>query len=577
MHALKAPGSLRIAIVAAVAAMLSACGSDDAPQAVIADAVYTNAKVLTVDANNSVTEAFAVKDGRFLAVGESTDIGKHIGANTTVIDFGGRTVVPGLSDGHIHDVGGGPGIDLSQTRSIAEMLATLSMAVAKANPGDLLISNPDWYHGQLNERRMPTRSELDSVAPNNPLVLLRGGLTAVLNSAALQKWNITENTQSPPGGLIEKDANGKLTGVLINAAKNLMSLPPDPPFDATRMQAFQQKLNALGITSVRVPGAFTGTSVPAAYKLIRQLQSEGKLTLRFDLLLDSRVSSAQEVRNIMASAGLAPESGDEWTRIWGVKTYVDGGFEGGFMTEPFAEPYGHGGTYFGLPLVTAEQHEAVAGEWARNKYRVAVHVVGDAALDQVLTSWEKMERAAPGTVKDWVIEHALVARPDQSPRIKALGVKLSMQPHLYYAAPILSNLWGRQRAETVTRTREFMDAGFNIMGGSDSPLVLNPFLTMYHFVVRDTINDGIYGAQERISRTDALRMFTINYAEVNHEVADKGSIERGKLADFAVLPNDYMTMPEEGIKNLMPVATYVGGRQVYRSNAVTFGQHTGRS
>ncbi len=157
MHALKAPGSLRIAIVAAVAAMLSACGSDDAPQAVIADAVYTNAKVLTVDANNSVTEAFAVKDGRFLAVGESTDIGKHIGANTTVIDFGGRTVVPGLSDGHIHDVGGGPGIDLSQTRSIAEMLATLSMAVAKANPGDLLISNPDWYHGHftLNVRKTP--------------------------------------------------------------------------------------------------------------------------------------------------------------------------------------------------------------------------------------------------------------------------------------------------------------------------------------------------------------------------------------------------------------------------------------
>ncbi|RWA53417.1 hypothetical protein AU476_13885 [Cupriavidus sp. UYMSc13B] len=161
MHALKAPGSLPNAIAAvAVAAMLSACGSDDAPQAVVADAVYTNAKVLTVDANNTVTEAFAVKEGRFLAVGESADIRKHIGANTTVVDFGGRTVVPGLSDGHIHDVGGGPGIDLSQTRSIAEMLATLSMAVAKANPGDLLISNPDWYHGQLNERRMRPRASL---------------------------------------------------------------------------------------------------------------------------------------------------------------------------------------------------------------------------------------------------------------------------------------------------------------------------------------------------------------------------------------------------------------------------------
>ncbi|MEJ8815988.1 amidohydrolase [Variovorax ureilyticus] len=579
--------TLAAAVASMLAAMAAGCGGGGSnsaglataaapPGAVTADAVYTNAKVLTVDASDTVAEAFAVKDGRFLAVGSQSELNSYIGANTAVVDLGKRTVVPGLGDGHLHDVGGGPGIDVSQVRSIAQMLATISMAVAKAQPGELLISNPDWYHGQLDERRMPTRAELDSVAPNNPLVLLRGGLTAVLNSAALSKFNITESTVSPQGGIIEKDVNGHLTGVLINAARSLMTLPPDPPFDSTRMQAFQQKLNALGVTSVRIPGAFTGTKVPAAYKLIRQLQNEGKLTLRFDMLLDSRVGTAQDVQQISDAADMPPGSGDDWARVWGAKTYVDGGFEGGFMTEAFEEPYGQHGTYFGLPLFTADQHEAVVSAWAQRKYRVAVHVVGDAALDQVLTSWEKLDKASPGIVKGWVIEHALVARSDQIPRIKALGVQLSLQPHLYYAAPILAGLWGRARADVVVRTKEFSDAGFEVAGGSDSPLVLNPFLTMYHFVVRDTVNDGIYGASERISRPAALRMFTSNFAKLNNEQDIKGSIEKGKLADFAVLTSDYLTIPDAQIKTLTPVATYVGGREVYRNNAVTFGQHLGR-
>lgn len=577
------PAPLTIAAAAAslLAAVAAGCGGsggggggESTPTA--ADALYINGKVLTVDSGNSIAEAFAVKDGRFLAVGSQSELGFYVGANTTVIDLGKRTVVPGLGDGHLHDVGGGPGIDISQARSIAQMLATLSMAVAKSQPGELLISNPDWYHGQLDERRMPTRAELDSVAPNNPLVLLRGGLTAVLNSAALSKFNITESTVSPPGGIIEKDAAGKLTGVLINAARSLMTLPPDPPFDSGRMQAFQQKMNALGVTSVRIPGSFTGTTVPAAYKLVRQLQGEGKLTLRFDMLLDSRVGTAQDVAKIADAAGMPAGTGDEWARVWGAKTYVDGGFEGGFMTQAFEEPYGQHGSYFGLPLFTADQHESVVSAWAQRKYRVAVHVVGDAALDQVLSSWEKLDKGFPGVAKGWVIEHALVARPDQIPRIKALGAELSLQPHLYYAASILSGLWGRARADVVVRTKEFMDAGFDVAGGSDSPLVLNPFLTMYHFVVRDTVNDGIYGASERISRTDALRMFTINYAKLNREQDVKGSIEKGKLADFAVLPKDYLTMPDAEIKSLTPVATYVGGREVYRNNTVTFGQHVGR-
>lgn len=538
------------------------------PRETAAQAVYTNAKVLTVDKGNGVAEAFAVKDGRFLKVGSRAEMMQHIGDDTRVIDLGGRTVVPGLADGHLHGAGGGPGIDLSGTRTMAELLDVLRKAVAAAAPGQLIQSNSDWHEAQLQEVRMPTLVELDAVAPEHPLVLHRGGLTAVLNSAALAKWKITENTVSPPGGLIQKDDSGKLTGMLINNARSLMVLPTPKKFDSADLEEMQRRLNALGITSVRVPGMFTGTDVPAAYALIRQLQAQGKLNLRFQLLLNSMapVSTAEQVRSIIAAAKLPPGEGDDWARIWGAKTSVDGGFEGGFMTRPYSEPFGKGGTFYGLPLVTAQAHEEVVREWSRSKYRVAVHVVGDAALDQVLAAWENLDKAAPGAVRGWTIEHAFVVREEQLVRIRALGLNLSVQSHLYVAAPVLASYWGRARAEHVTPVKTFMKNAFQLVGGTDSGnMPVNPFWAMYHFITRDTVNAGVYGSDERVNRVDVLRMFTINYADLNGEAERKGSIEAGKLADFVVLSADYLTVPEAEIENLTAVATYVDGRQVYRA------------
>jgi predicted amidohydrolase YtcJ len=553
-----------IATATAVALGLAACGGSSAPPA---DTIYINAKVLTVDARDSVSEAFAVKDGKFLAVGTRAEIEKRASSDTKVVDLGGRTVVPGLNDGHLHGVGGGPGIDLSKTRTIAEVLAQISAAVKNVNPGDIVQSNSDWHEAQLKEVRMPTIAELDSVAPNNPLVLHRGGLTAMLNTAALTKWNITAGTVSPAGGLIGTDATGQLNGLLINNARSLMTLPPPASFGTDALLQMQSKLNSLGITSVRIPGMFTGTTVPAAYPLIRELQNQGKLTVRYQMLLNSMapVSTVSQVQTIMANANLAQGAGDEWMRVWGVKTSVDGGFEGGFMSTPYSEPYGKGGTFFGLPLVTASAYEAVSREWAKNGYRVAVHVVGDAALDQVLNAWETMDKEKPGTVKGWTIEHAFVVRPEQLDRIKALGVLLSVQAHLYVAAPVLSNYWGHDRAEHVTPVRTFLDKGFKLAGGTDSGnMPVNPFWAMYHFITRDTISAGVYGASERATREEVLRMFTINNAELNSEASTKGSIEAGKLADFVVLSDDYLTVPEAAIEDLRAEATYVSGRQVYR-------------
>lgn len=554
-----------LAIVALV--VIAACGGTSGP---VADTIYVNAKVLTVDSRDSVATAFAVKDGKFLEVGTRSEVELRASPFTRVVDLAGGTVVPGLNDGHLHGAGGGPGIDLSKTRSIAEVLAKIGKAVAAAAPGDILQSNSDWHEAQLAEVRMPTLAELDAVGPNNPIVLHRGGLTAMLNSAALARWGITASTVSPPGGLITTDSSGNLTGVLINNARSLMRLPPPSTFDAASLQELQRKLNSLGITTVRVPGIFTGTTVPDAYKLVRQLQAEGKLTLRFQMLLNSMapIGTVEQVQTIMSSAKLAQDEGDEWARIWGVKTSVDGGFEGGYMSKPYSEPYGKGGTFFGLPLVTPSAYEAVSREWAKHGYRIAVHVVGDAALDEVLEVWEKLDKEKPGAVKNWTIEHAFVVRPEQLDRVKALGAMLSVQAHLYVAAPVLTKYWGHDRAHHVTPIRTFLDRGFKLAGGTDSAnMPVNPFWAMYHFITRDTISDGVYGFDQRATRSEVLRMFTINVAELNGEGQTKGSIEAGKLADFVVLSGDYLTVAESAIQNLRADATYVGGRQVYRDVA----------
>ena len=555
--------------VSAVALSFVACTGSVVASA---DTIYVNAKVLTVDAKDSIAEAFSVKDGKFLAVGTRAEIEKHASPNAKVVDLAGRTVIPGLNDGHLHGVGGGPGIDLSKTRTISEVLAQISAALEKVKPGEIVQSNSDWHEAQLKEVRMPTIAELDSVAPNNPLVLHRGGLTAILNTAALKKWNITAGKVSPPGGLIGTDATGKLNGLLINNARSLMTLPPRVPFDADALLKIQSKLNSLGITAVRIPGTFTGTTVPKAYTLIRELQKQDKLTLRYQMLLDSRspVSTVEEVQKIMINANLKQGEGDEWMRIWGVKMTVDGGFEGGFMSKPYSEPYGKGGSFFGLPLIKAPAYEAVSREWAKNNYRTAVHVVGDAALDMVLTTWEKMDHERPGAVKGWAIEHAFVIRPEQFDRIKALGAVLSVQAHLFVAAPVLSRYWGHDRAEHVTPVRAFLDKGFKLAGGTDSSNnPVNPFWAMYHFITRDTINGGVYGASERATRQEVLRMFTINNVELNTETSTKGSIETGKFADFVVISDDYLNIPESAIENLRAEATYVAGRQVYRDPAST--------
>ena len=558
-------------LTATIATALIVCaGIAGTAVAQTADLVAINGKVFTARDGAGLAQGFAIAGDRFIAVGSSPEMRAHVGAATKVIDLAGRFVVPGLADGHFHNEGGGPGVDLSATRSIADLLAAVAAAAATAKPGDVIVSNSDWHEAQLREQRLPLARELDAVAPAHPVVLVRGGHDYILNSAALRRWNISKDTPVPEGGAITRDATGELTGELVDNAKRLVTLPPPKPVTIDDVLTTQRKVNAFGITSVRVPGSYKGEFFQALDAILAARRA-GLLTLRYNVYLPGfGVRDPARIREIIAKSPLRQDEGDEWVRIGGIKLLVDGGFEGGHMSKPFAGEYGKDGTFYGLTVVPPREYNAVVKTINDLGWRATTHAVGDAAIDQVLDAYEaaNAEHAIAG--KRWAIEHLFVSRPEQLARMKRLDLILAVQDHLYLAAPALKNYLGMARASQITPVKTYLDEGFLVVGGTDSPVVpFNPFFEFYHFLTRDTISDGIYGANERVtSREDLLRMITINYAKLTGEADIKGSIESGKLADFAVLSDDFLTVAENKIPAMRAMLTYVGGREVFRDPAM---------
>jgi predicted amidohydrolase YtcJ len=530
-----------------------------------ASLVLHNGRVLTLDAANTIAEAIAVAGERVLATGSSSAMRALAGRDAELIDLGGSTVVPGLMDNHLHGAGGGPGVDLSRARSIDDVLAAVAARVRATAAGGIVVSNSDWHEGQLREKRLPLRDDLDRVAPAHPVVLVRGGHEYVVNSAALRRWTIDERTPEPAGGRITRYPDGRLNGELVDTAKTLVTLPAPPArsLDAriASKVAEYATLHAAGLTTVRHPGVSVDD-----YRLLQEMQRRGVLTMRVNALLRPGGTPAA-VLAALDGSGLRQGEGDAGLRVGGVKLAVDGGFEGGLMRAPYAAPWDEGGTFKGLQLMPrAAFEEVVLGLHARG-WRVATHAVGDAAMDLVLDTYEKAHAAAPIIGQRWSIEHAFIGRPDHLPRIKALGLALAVQNHL--AGPSLVSYWGEARAALTTPVRMYLDAGLPVSSGTDAPVVPYPPLwTFYHFVTRDTISGGVLGADHRVSRLEALRMATSGNAWLTMEEADKGSLEAGKLADMVRLSVDPLTAAETAVRDARVLTTIVGGRVVYRAAPV---------
>jgi hypothetical protein len=525
------------------------------------DVVLFHGKVITVDRDFSTYQAVAILGDRIMAVGNDDQMHAIAGPSTRLIDLKGLTVMPGLMDNHLHGAGGGPGVDLSRARTLNDVIGAVQARGQASNPGDVIVSNSDWHEAQLQEQRLPLRDDLDRAAPQNPVVLVRGGHEFVLNSAALAKWNIDERTPEPSGGRITKYPGGRLNGELVDTARSLVKLPAAPPRTSQQQLADRiadyRKLNEAGLTSVRHPGISI-----AEYRLLQDMQKRGQLTIRINALIRPAIG-AGGVDPALAASGIKQNEGDEWLRIGGIKLAVDGGFEGGLMRDLYEKPWDENGTYRGLQTIETERYIAAVRELNTQDWRVATHAVGDAAIDLVLNAYEKANADQSIVGRRWSIEHAFIGRPDQLPRMKALAVAISAQNHLYLAGPSLVKYWGLARASLTTPVKTYLEAGLPVSSGTDAPVVPYPPLwTIYHFITRDTITGGVLGADQRVSREQALRMATINNAWLNMEERTKGSLEAGKFADLIVLSVDPLTCAEQDLRDAKVMTTMVGGKVV---------------
>lgn len=547
---------LRIACAILVAGTVATIGRQaPLPRPPAPDLILINGRVITVDRNFTLATGVAISGDRILTTGNDDQLRSLAGPATRIVDLKGYAVIPGLMDNHLHGAGGGPGVDLSRTRSLAEVYAAVAARVKQAAPGDIIVSNSDWHEAQLREHRLPLRDDLDAVAPRHPLVLVRGGHEYILNSAALARWNITPATPQPEGGRISRYPDGRLNGELVDTAKSLVRLPAAPPrtpeLQLADRIADYKKLNEAGLTSIRHPGISI-----ADYRMLQEMQQRGQLTIRINALLRAG-------NDAIAASGIRQGEGDQWLRVGGVKLGVDGGFEGGLMREPYEKPWDENGTFRGLQTLETERYLVVVRELNRRDWRVATHAVGDAAIDLVLNAYEKANAERSIVNRRWSIEHAFIGRPDHVPRMKSLGVAISAQHHLYLAGPSLVKYWGPARAAITTPAKLYLDAGLPVSSGTDAPVVPYPPLwTLYHFITRDTISGGVLGADQRVSREQALRMATINNAWLNMEERTKGSIEPNKLADLVILSEDPLTCPEPRLRDAKVLATIVGGKVV---------------
>lgn len=560
---------MRLAVTAALCfsvAIGSLFGQQEAARA--PDQIFYNGKIATVDSSNSIQEAFAVTGDRVLAVGGNKDIQALKGPRTRLVDLRGRTVIPGLQDNHIHPYRYVTtivrGVDLTGVRSLAALSDRIRQAAEKAKPGQTIYATGRWSETDLAEKRGPTRDELDALVPDRPVLILQRGSNAYVNTAALKVARIDRTTKALGGepGSVPKGANGEPTGVIVDSTEILVArLVPMEDLRELTLKTFQE-LNALGFTSIREPSL-----QPEIMRLYWSLHGEGKLTLRISMGRDLGPGEADDIEQIVGSMDVRVGFGNEWLRYDSFGEFsVDGGWREQ-VTSTVETPGGRTATV--TANISAEKFRQAVMVMNRLGWRPAPHVNADDALDLVLDGYEASDREKSIRDKRWVLEHASMIRPDQMDRSARLGVVISAQFQPYRGGATLmqsmARYIGKQRVENMVPMRDMLDRGLIVSAGSDwgAGTTNNPFVPFYFNVTRKTEEGLVIGAAQRISRTEALRVSTINNAYLTHEEKIKGSIEPGKLADFVILSQDILTVPEEQIRSTQPVATYVGGQRVF--------------
>ncbi len=545
-----------------------------------ADLVIINAKILTVDAKFSVAQALAIRDGKFIAVGQNSDIQNWAGPNTKVIDARGKSVVPGIIESHSHAAGvaqAEASDPYEEMTSIPGIQEWVRRAAQKKAEGEWIVI-PRSYPTRLKERRFPTSGELDA-ATTRHAVVFDGAYSHVLNSFALKKAGIRRDTPPPPVGEIVRDASGEPTGLLRNARDLLSRFLPSPRISEDETVKQLEKLHqiyiALGITSITERGLGLDQ-----YRLYEKLRAQNRLRLRTRATLRLPGTTSEEARRFIETLPVRPNGGDEWLTAGPLKITVDGGILIG--TAYMREPYGAKAMplynltapgYQGSLSLQPESINALVSTGHRMGWQMSAHVTGDKGVDLVLDAVEAAGKIRPIEKSRFNLIHAYFPNPETVARARKLGVIVDTQPAWYYKdAEALLPALGPDRLKKFIGVREWLKAGVPVVANTDHMLGLdpdralnpfNPFLTLYTLITRKTEGGLIIGEEQKVTREDALKMMTREAAYMTFDEDKKGSIEVGKLADLAILSDDYLTCPPDKIKDIRTAVTIIGGRILF--------------
>ena len=540
---------------------LGGAGAARAAAASVPELVVVNSRVITIDDRLPEAEAFAVQDGRFLAVGRSAEIRALAAAGRTeVIDAAGMTVTPGFIDAHSHPSGAG----LAEIRnvncnlgSIARIKAALRERAARTPKGEWVIGFM-YDDTRLEEGRPLNRRDLDEVVPDHPVVVgHRGGHTGVYNSLAFRLAGVTKSTPDPEGGRFYHDDDGELSGKVAERARGVFSrlLPGGSTRDERQagIARISQLMCAAGLTSVHQ----TGTSVD---DLVAYQDAAAAGELRFRAYLLPRGG----LYDHLTAAGLRTGFGDPLVRIGAVKFSADG--SASERTMRMSTPYVGRPDDFGILTMSQEEiHEAVE-QAHRNGWQIGIHANGDVTIDMVLNAYERVQRMWPRPDPRHRIEHCSLVNPELIRRIRAAGV---IPTPFYTYAHYHGDKWveyGPEKMEWMFAHRSLLDAGITVGPASDfMPGPYEPMMALQSLVTRKDEKGRVWGPSQRITIEEALRLCTLHGAYASFEEHLKGSITPGKLADFVLLGADPRETDPDRLKEIPIIRTVLGGRTVHEA------------
>jgi len=534
----------------------------------LSDIILFNGRLTTQHLDFPHATALALRDGRILAVGNDDEIRELTQSRTQYLDLDGRRVLPGLVDSHFHFYDwalGRRGLSLTDTTSLDEVRQQVRQATHNATSGQWILGQ-GWNQDTWPHPRLPDRTDLDDLTPDNPTILWRTDLhLAWVNSRALQLAGITADTSDPDMGVIDRDQSGQPTGILRELAINLVRrVMPSPTQDETdqAMQRVMTKVHRLGLTGVHDMRIMGGEDGPPAFRAWQRLRGERKLNLRVWMMLPGeRLSEA-------IALGLRTGFGDDYLRVGGIKLFADGAT--GPRTAWMLEPFNDGGS--GMPLTPMDDIAEIISRAHRAGISTSTHAIGDRAVRELLDVFAELLPEAGGDIRPLAphrIEHVQHSYPADLKRLAPMGLVASVQPiHATDDMAMMDQACG-DRTRWSYAFRDLLNAGTVLALGSDCPVASpNPFWGIHAAVTRQrrdgTPPDGWYPAQ-RMTVAEAVWGYTMGPAYATGLSACQGSLTPGKLADLIVLDRDIFTIPPEDIPDTQVLLTILGGQLVYHS------------